>query len=99
MSASADAGAEANASTKHVKVVISSNKPADVSINDDSLNWFVNEEIVGTKTYERDVRENSGLSVSATTQAYRAQTSIEVYEDGALVTQDTDPDGFAMVNY
>jgi hypothetical protein len=98
-SASTGAGAEANAGTKHVKVVISSNKPADISINDDSLNWFVNEEIVGTKTYERDIRENSGLSVSATTQAYRAQTSIEVYEDGTLVTQDTDPNGFAMVNY
>ena len=98
-SASADSEANAGAGTKHVKVVITSNKPADVSINDDSLNWFVNEEIVGTKTYERDIRENSGLSVSATTQAYRAQTSIEVYEDGALVTQDTDPNGFAMVNY
>ena len=98
-SASASAAPEAEANTKHVKVVISSDKPADVSISDDSFNWFVNEEIVGTKTYERDIRENSGLSVSATTQAYRAQTSIEVYEDGTLVTQDTDPNGFAMVNY
>jgi hypothetical protein len=98
-SASADSEANAGADTKHVKVVISSDKPADVSINDDSLNWFINEEIVGTKTYERDIRENSGLSVSATTQAYRAQTTIEVYEDGALVTQDSDPNGFAMVNY
>jgi hypothetical protein len=98
-SASAESEANAGADTKHVKVVISSDKPADVSINDDSLNWFINEEIVGTKTYERDIRENSGLSVSATTQAYRAQTSSEAYEDGALVTQDTDPNGFAMVNY
>jgi hypothetical protein len=98
-SASADSEANTGADTKHVKVVISSDKPADVSINDDSLNWFINEEIVGTKTYERDSRENSGLSVSATTQAYRAQTTIEVYEDGALVTQDTDPNGFAVVNY
>jgi outer membrane murein-binding lipoprotein Lpp len=98
-SASAAPKANAGADTKHVKVVISSDKPADVSINDDSLNWFVNEEIVGTKTYERDIRENSGLSVSATTQAYRAQTTIEVYEDGALVSQDSDPNGFAMVNY
>jgi hypothetical protein len=98
-SASADPEPQAGADTKRVKVVISSDKPADVSINDDSLNWFVNEEIVGTKTYERDIRENSGLSVSATTQAYRAQTTIEVYEDGTLLTQDTDPNGFAMVNY
>ena len=98
-SASAEPEANAGADTKHVKVVITSNKPADISINDDSLNWFVNEEIVGTETYERDIRENSGLSVSATTQAYRAQTTIEVYEDGTLVTQDTDPNGFAMVNY
>ncbi|MBA2511871.1 MAG: hypothetical protein H0V28_10370 [Rubrobacteraceae bacterium] len=98
-SASAGPEANANANTKRVKIVISSDKPADVSINDDSLNWFVNEEITGTKTYERDIRENSGLSVSATTQAYRAQTTIEVYENGSLVTQDSDPNGFAVVNY
>lgn len=97
--ANASPDSEANANTKHVKIIISSNKPADISINDDSLNWFVNEEIIGTKTYERDIRESSGLSVSATTQAYRAQTTIEVYENGSLVTQDTDPNGFAMVNY
>lgn len=98
-SASSSAGSDTNAGTKRVEVVISSSKPADISISDDSLDWFVNEEITGTKTYERDIRENSGLSVSATTQAYRAQTSIEVYEDGVLVTQDTDPNGFALVNY
>ena len=98
-SASASPDSEANANTKHVKIIISSDKPADASINDDSLRWFVNEEIIGTKTYERDIRQSSGLSVSATTQAYRAQTTIEVYENGSLVTQDTDPNGFAMVNY
>ena len=98
-SASADPEANANAGTKHVKIVISSDKPADVSINDDSMNWFVNEEITGTKTYERDIRENSGLSVSAITSAYRAQTSIEVYENGSLVTQDTDSTGTALVSY
>jgi hypothetical protein len=81
------------------EVVITSTKPADVSISDDSLNWFINEEIVGTATYERDIAANSGLSVSATTQAYRAQTTIKVYENGELVSQDTDPNGFAMVNY
>lgn len=98
-SASPDPEPEAGADTKRVTVVISSDKPADVSINDDSLSWFVNEEIVGTKTYERDIRENSGLSVSATTQAYRAQTTIEVYEDGTLVTQDSDSNGNALVSY
>jgi len=98
-SASSSASASATGDTKHVEVVITSNKPADVSISDDSLNWFINEEIVGTKTYERDIAANSGLSVSATTQAYRAQTTIKVYENGELVSQDTDPNGFAMVNY
>ena len=98
-SASASAGPEANANTKHVKVVITSNKPADVSIMDDSLNWFVNEEIVGTKTYERDIRENSGLSVSAITPTFRAQTTIEVYENGTLVSQDSDSTGTATVSY
>ena len=63
-----------------------------------SFNCFINEEITGTETYERNIRESSGISVSATTQAYRAQTSIEVYEAGTLVSQDTDPNGFAMVN-
>ncbi len=89
----------ANANTKHVKIVISSNKPADVSIYDDSLNWMVNEEIVGTKTYERDIGENSGLSVMAITEAYNAQTTIQVYEDGSLVAQDSDSHGNAIVTY
>jgi hypothetical protein len=98
-SASPSSSASATGDTKHVKVVITSSKPADVSINDDSLNWFITEEIVGTETYEKDIGANSGLSVSATTDAYHAQTTIEVYENGELVAQDSDPNGFAMVNY
>jgi hypothetical protein len=98
-SASASASANANTNTKHVKIVISSNKPADVSIYDDRFNWVLNEEIVGTKTYERDIPENSGLSVSAITAAYHAQTSIAVYEDGGLVSQDSDSHGNAIVTY
>jgi hypothetical protein len=85
--------------TKHVKIVITSNTPADVSIYDDRFNWMVNEEIVGTKTYERDIPEKSGLSVSAITAAYRAQTTIAVYEDGSLVSQDSDSNGNAIVTY
>jgi hypothetical protein len=98
-SASASASASANANTKHVKIVITSNKPADVSIYDDSFNWVLNEEIVGTKTYERDIPENSGLSVSAIMAAYHAQTTIAVYEDGSLVSQDSDSHGNAIVTY
>jgi hypothetical protein len=97
--ASSSASASATGDSKHVKIVITSNKPADVSINDDSLNWFVTEEITGTETYEKDIAANSGLSVSATTNAYHAQTTIEVYENGELVAQDSDPNGSAMVNY
>jgi hypothetical protein len=97
--ASASASASVTGDTKHVKIVVTSNKPADVSINDDSLNWFITEEVVGTETYEKDIAANSGLSVSATTDAYHAQTAIEVYEDGELVAQDSDPNGFALVNY
>jgi hypothetical protein len=97
--ASSSASASATDDTKHVKIVVTSNKPADVSINDDSLNWFITEEVVGTETYEKDIAADSGLSVSATTDAYHAQTAIEVYEDGELVAQDSDPNGFAMVNY
>ncbi len=98
-STSASPSASDNAGTKLVQIVISSDKPADVSINDDSLDWFVTEEITGTKTYEREIAENSGLSVSATTDAYVAQTTIEVYEEGSLVAQDSDSNGFAMINY
>ena len=97
--ASSSASASATGDTKHVKIVITSNKPADVSINDDSLNWYITEEVTGTETYEKDIAANSGLSVSATTNAYHAQTTIEVYENGELVAQDSDPNGFAMVNY
>jgi|SRR5215210_127492 len=92
-------GASATGNTKHVRIVITSSKPADVSINDDSLNWFITEEITGTETYEKDIAANSGLSVSATTNAYHAQTTIEVYENGELVAQDSDPNGSAVVNY
>jgi hypothetical protein len=98
-SAPSSTSASATGDTKHVKIVITSSKPADVSINDESLNWFVTEEIVGTETYEKNIAVNSGLSVSATTDAYQAQTTIEVYENGELVAQDSDPNGFAMVNY
>jgi hypothetical protein len=98
-SASASGSGSANANTKHVKIVISSNEPADVSINDDSLDWFVTEEITGTKTYERDIAKNSGLSVSAVTDAASAETTIQVFENGSLVAQDSDSSGLAMVNY
>lgn len=99
-SASPSASASATGDTKHVEIVITSNKPADdVSISDDGLNWLITEEIVGTKTYEKDIAASSGLSVSATTDAYQAQTTIAVYENGELVSQDSDPNGFAMVNY
>jgi hypothetical protein len=70
-----------------------------VSIYDDSFTWAVNEEIVGTETFERDIPENSGLSDTAITAAYRAETSIEVYEDGSLVARDTDSNGNAIVKY
>jgi hypothetical protein len=98
-SSTASAMATADGETKHVAIVVTSDKPADVSISDDSLDWFITEEIVGTKTYERDIAANSGLSVSATTGAYQAQTTVEVYEDGQLVAQDSDSTGFALVNY
>jgi hypothetical protein len=98
-SASGNASASATGNTKHVKIVITSDKPADVSINDDSMNWFITEEVVGTETYEKNIAADSGLSVSATTDAYHAQTTIEVYENGELVAQDSDPNGLAMVNY
>ena len=97
--ASSASSATPTGDTKHVEIVITSNKPADVSISDDRLDWFITEEIVGPETYERDIGANSGLSVSATTDAYRAQTTIEVYENGELVAQDSDPNGFAVVNY
>lgn len=79
-------------------MIVTSDRPADVSISADSLDWFANGEIVGSKTHERDPPVDSGLSVSATTQAFQAQTTTEVYEDGELVSQDSDPDGFALVN-
>ena len=97
--ASSSASASATGDTKHVKIVVTSNKPADVSINDDSLNWFITEEIVGTETYEKVIAANSGLSVSAITDAYHAQTTIEVYENGELVAQDSDSNGTTMVDY
>ncbi len=96
---SASATTDAGANTKHVTIIISSTKPADISIYDDRFNWAVNEEIIGSKTYERDIPANSGLSVSAITDAYNARTTIQVYEDGSLVAQDSDSHGYALVTY
>lgn len=98
-SATASASAGADGNTKHVTIIISSSKPADISIYDDSFNWAVNEEIIGRETYERDIPANSGLSVSAITDAYNARTTIQVYEDGSLVAQDSDSHGYAVVTY
>ena len=103
-SASADGtGASPSASpaagTKHIKVVISSNVPVDVYISDDKLDWLQQEEITGTKTYEHDIAENSGLTVSATNSNLRGNVSIEVYENGTLKSQDTDSTGLAQIIY
>ena len=103
-SASEDASASATgdadaAGLKHVKVVISSDVPVDISISDDSLEWLIFEQISGTKTYEREIASNSGLSVDAFNANIRGNVSIEVYEDGVLKTQDSDSNGFAQVVY
>jgi hypothetical protein len=96
---SASPSASAAAGTKHVKVVISSDVPVDVYISDDKLDWLQQEEITGTKTYEHDIAESSGLTVSATNSNLRGNVSIEVYEDGTLESQDTDSTGLAQIIY
>ncbi len=97
--ASADSDTNVAAGTKRVKVIISSDVPVDISISDDDLDWFVTEEITGTKTYERDIESASGLSVDAINSDFRGNVSIEVYEDGTLRTQDSDSTGLAQVTY
>ena len=87
------------AGTKHIKVVINSNVPVDVYISDDKLDWLQQEEITGTKTYEHDVAENSGLTVSATNDNLRGNVSIQVYENGTLKSQDSDSTGLAQIIY
>ena len=80
-------------------MVINSNVPVDVYISDDKLDWLQQEEITGTKTYEHDVAENSGLTVSATNDNLRGNVSIQVYENGALKSQDSDSTGLAQIIY
>lgn len=98
-SSAASSSASPTAGTKHIKVVISSNVPVDVYISDDNLDWLQQEEITGTKTYEHDIAENSGLTVSATNTNLRGDVSIEVYENGTLKSQDTDSTGLAQIIY
>jgi hypothetical protein len=98
VASSANSGANAN-DQKHVKVVISSDVPVDVTISDDKARWLLQEEISGTKTYEHDIASNSGLTVSASNSKLRGNVSIEVYENGTLKTQDTDSTGGALVMY
>jgi hypothetical protein len=97
--ASASSSASPATGTKHIEVVISSNVPVDVYISDDSFDWLQQEEITGTKTYEHDIAEDSGLTVSASNPNLRGNVSIEVYENGTLKSQDTDSTGLAQVIY
>ena len=96
---SATSSASPAAGTKHIKVVVNSNVPVDVYISDDKLDWLQQEEITGTKTYEHDIPENSGLTVSATNENLRGNVSIQVYENGTLKSQDTDSTGLALIVY
>jgi hypothetical protein len=96
---SASSSASPAAGTKHIEVVISSNVPVDVYISDDNFDWLQQEEITGTKTYEHDIAEDSGLTVSATNPNLRGDVSIEVYENGTLKSQDTDSTGLAQIIY
>jgi sugar-specific transcriptional regulator TrmB len=108
-SATASASSSASASStdetdtaaglKHVKVVVSSDVPVDVSIVDDNFDWSLSEEITGTKTYENDIASDSGLLVDAMNSEMSGNVSIEVYENGQLKTQDTDSSGYAQVMY
>lgn len=101
-SASSSASAtddSAAAGLKHVKVVVSSDVPVDVSITDDNFDWTISEEITGTKTYENDIASDSGLLVDAVNMEMSGNVSIEVYENGQLKTQDTDSSGYAQVIY
>ena len=84
--------------TKHVKVVVSSNIPVDVSISDDNFEWVQQGEITGNRTYEHDLSEDSGLTVSASNFDQSGQVYVGVYEDGKLVAEDSDPQ-YAQVLY
>ena len=84
--------------TKHVKVVVSSNIPVDVSISDDNFEWVRQGEMTGNRTYENDISEDSGLNVSASNFDRSGQVYVGVYEDGKLVAEDSDPQ-YARVFY
>lgn len=98
-SASSTDDTDTAADLKHVKVVVSSDVPVDVSITDDNFDWTLSEEITGTKTYENDIASDSGLLVDAMNTEMSGNVSIEVYENGQLKTQDTDSSGYAQVMY
>jgi hypothetical protein len=90
--------APASAGTKHVKVVVSSNIPADVSITDDNFDWVQQSEITGDKTYEHDIASDSGLLAEASNLDQEGQIYVGVYENGKLVAEDSDPQ-YAQVAY
>ena len=88
-----------SSSTKHVKVVVSSDVPVDASIIDDNFDVSIGEEITGSKTYEFDIAVDSGLLVSAINTDMRGNVIIEVYANGQLKTQGTDSSGYAQISY
>lgn len=88
-----------DANVKQVTVEISSDVPVDVSISDDNFDVGIVEEITGTRTYEFEIADDSGLSVLAMSESMSGNISIAVYEDGQMVSQDTSSRGFAQVMY
>jgi hypothetical protein len=58
------------------------------------------QQVTGTRTFEYALPANDVLTVQLMAENQHGHVSIEVYEDGALVAQDSDSSiGLAMVSY
>ena len=81
-------------------MVVASNRPADYSATD--ARFKVNDamQVEGERTFTYGLPRNDGLSIDLTTVGMHGSVSIEVYEDGKLIAQDSDErTGWAQVYY
>lgn len=92
--------APASDGKKHVMVKVTADVPTDVLIADNNLDDpSISEQITGTKTWEFDTDDDSGLLASAMSDSFSAHVSVTVYENGKQIATDTDSTGMAQVSF
>jgi hypothetical protein len=91
---------EPKADEKQMRVVVKTADAVDVDISDDNLEYWRTEQISGKKTYEFTLPKESGVSIMVNDADLDMNNDIYVgvYEDGKLVSEDSDS-SLVNINY